>query len=71
MWTHGRSVTNSRRNIAAVVHGLRGEPDRAIECLEASLRLDFSQYAFQALLAELLMAAGRWDAYAHRGAFGL
>src|SRR5436190_16998779 len=52
-----------RRNIAAVIHCVQGDAARAIACLESSLVLDFSQYDFQALLADLLVHAGRWEAY--------
>jgi predicted TPR repeat methyltransferase len=58
-------------NIAAVAHCVRGETDLAIACLERSLALDFNQFAFQALLAELLLRTGRWETYARRGEFGL
>jgi predicted TPR repeat methyltransferase len=60
-----------RHNIAAVVHCICGNAERAIACLEASLRGEFSQYDFQALLADVLVRNGRWDAYPQKGEFGL
>ena len=60
-----------RSNMAAVDHCSRGEEDLAIACLERSLAREFSQYEFQALLAELLVRAGRWESYGRKGEFGL
>jgi len=54
-----------------VDHCTRGEEELAIAFLECSLTLEFSQYEFQALLAELLVRAGRWESYERKGEFGL
>jgi predicted TPR repeat methyltransferase len=60
-----------RANIAAVVHAMRGDADGAVACLERSLAIEFNQYAFQFLLADVLVRAGRWEAYERKGEFGL
>lgn len=58
-------------NAAAIERSHAGDLGGAIAAIERSLAADYSQHAFQLLLAEILIRSGRWAAYERRGEFGL
>lgn len=58
-------------NGMALYYVFQGQSQRAIRCLEMSLRRQYKQLAFQRLLIQLLKSAGRWDGYAGKSPLGL